>query len=488
MNRRCEGVAPLTARTEPWMRDLCGRPDDVRGLLADYGSPVNVLSSQPMARNAGELRRAAAAAGLSLGIFFARKANKAVSFVDEALRLGLGVDVASEGELAQTLARGATPHDVIVTAAVKPRGLLEMSARAGVTVAIDNLDEMETLRAVVGPGRRSPVVLRLSPDIPSTPPSRFGFTMGDAFGAVESLSPPGPLDVRGVHFHLDGYSPDDRVRGIDQALHLVAALRARGHRPDFVDMGGGIPMRYVDDVSQWAHFWEWHRAGLLGEAEGATFGGHGLGLARAGDRVVGTPNVYPYAQPLVRGEWLSDVLGGRLSSGRSVAVGLREADVRLHCEPGRSLLDGCGMTLARVEFRKPFGARRWLVGLAMNRTQCRSTSDDFMVDPLLVPCGDGDGMRTLADVGPIDGYLVGAYCIERELLTWRRLRFPHGVRVGDVMAFPNTAGYLMHIMESASHQIPLARNVVIGGSAGFSLDPVDSWQEEGAGVPAGFTA
>ena len=67
--------------------------------------------------------------------------------------------------------------------------------------------------------------------------------------------------------------------------------------------------------------------------------------------------------------------------------------------------------------------------------------------------------------GPIEGYLVGAYCIERELLTWRRLRFPHGVAVGDLVVFPNTAGYLMHILESASHQIPLARNVVVGGPA-----------------------
>jgi diaminopimelate decarboxylase len=75
--------------------------------------------------------------------------------------------------------------------------------------------------------------------------------------------------------------------------------------------------------------------------------------------------------------------------------------------------------------------------------------------------------------GPIDGYLVGAYCIERELLTWRRLRFPRGVEVGDLVVFPNTAGYLMHILESASHQIPLARNLVIGSPGGAALDPID---------------
>ena len=50
-----------------------------------------------------------------------------------------------------------------------------------------------------------------------------------------------------MHFHLDGYDPADRVTAIDQALALVDALRARGHAPAFVDIGGGIPMSYIDD-------------------------------------------------------------------------------------------------------------------------------------------------------------------------------------------------------------------------------------------------
>ena len=44
--------------------------------------------------------------GLDLKIFFARKANKCLALVDEAAQLGLGVDVASEAELRQVLARG----------------------------------------------------------------------------------------------------------------------------------------------------------------------------------------------------------------------------------------------------------------------------------------------------------------------------------------------------------------------------------------------
>ena len=110
----------------------------------------------------------------------------------------------------------------------------------------------------------------------------------------------------------------------------------------------------------------------------------------------------------------------------------------------------------------------------MNRTQCRSTSDDFLVDPLLLrPHGAGRAARrpervrsratSSARTASSASSSPGAGCA-----------FPHGVEVGDIVVFPNTAGYLMHILESASHQIPLARNLVVGAAAEPFLDAIDA--------------
>ena len=81
---------------------------------------------------------------------------------------------------------------------------------------------------------------------------------------------------------------------------------------------------------------------------------------------------------------------------------------------------------------------------------------------------------TGAEAAPVEGYLVGGSCIDRELLTWRRLSFPRGVAVGDIVVFPNTAGYLMHILESASHQIPLARTLIAESLEAPLLDPLEA--------------
>jgi len=459
---RCEGVVPLTARLEPWMAELAGSPDHLEVLLAEHGSPVNLLTPAPMARNAVELAAPARERGVPCRMFFARKANKALSFVDRALELGLGIDVASERELRQALERGVPPADVIITAAVKPRRLLELALEAGVTVAIDNRDELRLLGASAELGRGCPVAIRLAPRGLST---RFGVGADEALELVDAGAFDG-LDLAGVHFHLDGCRPEDRVAALAEAIVLGDQLSARGHPIRFIDIGGGVPMSYLDSAGQWDAFWAEHRAAVAGKSEPLTYGAHRLGLDADGS---GNASVYPYHQRPVRGEWLASVLDAALPApgGETVARALVARGLELRCEPGRSLLDGCGATAARVEFRKRTADGTWLIGAAMNRTQCRSTSDDFMVDPLLVR-STASGEPT----GPIEAYLVGAYCIERELLTWRRLRFPDGVAVGDVLLFPNTAGYLMHILESASHQIPLARNLVLTGEE-FEPDPID---------------
>jgi diaminopimelate decarboxylase len=489
----CHGLVSLTGRLEPWAEELCGEPSRLADWVDLHGSPLNVIDPSPMARNAGELTGPAADAGVKLKIFFARKANKALALVDEALRLGLGVDVASERELRQTLDRGVPAERIVVTAAVKSRGLLDLCRAARPTVVLDNEDELIGLSSTLGPeGPAVAVALRLAPDpAAGRRETRFGLPAAELLALVDRHWPAGSaasrLRIAGVHFHLDGYDPGERVAGLSESFALIDDLRGRGHDAAFVDFGGGIPTSYLDDADEWEHFWREHRAAVRGERDPLTFDGHGLGLSAHDGTIVGRANVYPYHQRPTRAAWLSQILAARVrppAGSVTVAAAARGRDLELRCEPGRSLVDGCGLTAARVEFRKPRRDGTWLIGVAMNRTQCRSTSDDFLVDPLLLrprPAADaaiGVGPAPPTphhrSTGPIDGFLVGAYCIERELLTWRRLCFPLGVDVGDIIVFPNTAGYLMHILESASHQIPLARNLIVGspGGGGF-LDPIE---------------
>lgn len=468
------GLSPLPGRLQPWQAAALDHAG-LSLLIEEHGSPVNLIDPGPLAANAAALREAADEVGVELRICFARKANKALALVDQAASAGHGVDVSSEDELAQVLGRGVDPDSIILTAAVKPARVLARAVSAGVVISVDNADELAQIQmCAAASGLRARIAPRLAPDLPHRPLSRFGLPLDDLRKLL--TAPREGVEVVGLHVHLDGYDVGDRVIMLHRMLDVVeqtgAALR-------FLDLGGGIPIRYLDEPAPWHEFWAAHRAGLLGAGPEQTWRNKGLGLAAHDGQIHGVPAVYPAWQEPVTGQWLRQILteipaGG---AGYSAAARLRGLGLALQLEPGRALLDGCGLTAARVQARKQLADGTWLAILGMNRTQCRSAADDFLVDPILLPNPDPAAART----PDAEGYLVGAYCIEAELITLRRMRFPQGLAVGDVVVFVNTAGYLMHIVESASHQMPLARNLIRDGRQ-WRLDPIDDRDNERAAL------
>lgn len=470
----CEGLVPLRARLEPWQEGLA-RNDALHAWIDQFGSPLNFHCLQPFHRNAAALRGVAEARGVEFEIFFARKANKCRTFVSAALEAGFGVDVASWEELSQCLTHGAMGSRIICTAAVKSEKLLRACLVCGATVAVDNLDELVLLgHLATESDQQARVALRVSGFRHEGEPlySRFGFDLAETLSMTQSVwkSPrASQLRIVGLHFHLDGYSAPQRISAIKDSLDLVDALRRLGHDPMFLDMGGGIPMRYLESEDQWEGFWGEHRSALLGKRAEVTYRNHALGLFFDGNRVLGSPRVYPFYQRLVQESWLASVLDASHGGG-SLAKAIRERNLQLRCEPGRSLLDGSGATVGRVEFRKRTAKGDWLIGLSMNRTQCRTSSEDFLVDPLLIRRPESGEPEAGEEM---QGYLVGAYCTESELICLRKLRFPSGVSRGDLLLFPNTAGYFMHFLESRSHQFPLAKNVFVD-AAGEGPPVVDA--------------
>lgn len=293
-------------------------------------------------------------------------------------------------------------------------------------------DEERIARLAAARGAVAKVAPRLAPDPRTMPPTRFGERLDAWAEYFRTLRR--NLGIVGIHTHLHGYAAADRASALRECMRLVDALAASGHAPAFVDIGGGVPMSYLADEAQWRAYQDAIALQRSGYAEPFTWKSDPL------------RNTYPYWQEPTRGAWLTEVLSG------GVAEALRERGLRLHLEPGRSLVDGCGLTLAEVAFTKTRSDGVPLVGLAMNRTQCRTTSDDFLIDPYLV--------KRTPPSEEIEAFLVGAYCIEDQVILRRKIRFPRGVAAGDIVAIPNVAGYFMHILESASHQIPLAKNVV----------------------------
>lgn len=450
---------PLTPIVHSWVRAFLMQKESIQAAIQQYGSPLNIHCLQPLTENIMVYRQLAAKLNLRYRLFFARKANKNLPLALKSVALGQGVDTASYRELRQCVDAGIPPEALILTAAVKNERLLEFAVDNQVTVVIDNRDELNLLTTIVKEKQQKiNVNIRIGGfDLGDRKlHSRFGFSVSDALELILEINRDEPLlYYTGLHFHLNGYSIDERSAAIEQCIQLIDELKAQGIDTLLLDIGGGFLMNYLTNKSEWETFHSELKKAVMGEREPLTYQNDPLGMVRIGNDLYGEPTVYPYYNETHKVLFLEAVLSSYSDTYRRPLYELiRERNIELRMEPGRSLLDQVGITVASVAFRKKDSEGNLLVGLEMNRTQLRSSSADFLLDPIHLTMHENDG-----DTAPCYGYLVGAYCLEQELILKRKIKFEQFPEIGDFIVFPNTAGYMMHFFESEAHLFELAKNL-----------------------------
>jgi len=394
-------------------------------------------------------------------IFFARKANKSIAFVKQAKILGFGVDTASYNELLECISVGLPAEDITLTAAVKEDRLVKLAVKNYVPIVIDNLDECEQVQRIAEEMQKTVTVgIRLGGFIYNGDHlyTRFGFSPNVVVGLISDSLGEGNkfsrLQFAGFHFHLNGYSPTQRAEALLQTIKCADQLKERNITTRFIDFGGGFLINYLENKEDWEHFHQELKKAVIGDREPITFRNDSLGMNVIEGQIHGEPKVYPYFNEIPRAKFLDEVLTYRDSLGIPVHTLLRERNIEVRIEPGRSLLDQTGITIARVAFRKRDIEDTLLIGLEMNRTQLFSSSMDFLLDPIIIH------QNSDPDADPVSGYLVGAYCLEQELILKRKISFQQMPEIGDMICFVNTAGYMMHFYESEAHLFELARNLV----------------------------
>lgn len=441
------------------MSNVLSQRERLRKYVARFGSPLNIHNPRMLGENARLFQQVLARHKLNYRIFFARKPNKCLAYVREAKRIKVGVDVASLRELSESLRVGIQPADIVLTGAVKHSTLLALAVRHGVPVIIDSHDELLTLLWIArSQGVRQPIGIRVSGFRYRRRKlySRFGYDIDEleeVFSLLENNR--AYLDFRGFHFHLQGYIPEQRSRAVLQLLRVARRLAAKGIRTSFVDIGGGFLVRYLDGKDEWGRFNRALKRAIAGVSPAVTFRNDGLGYGALGGRLFGSAGYYPYYNELPKERFLDKVLSYRGARGERVSDALRRMDIELRLEPGRALLDQCGLTVARVAFRKLDQNGEWLVGLEMNRTQLLSSSADFLLDPKVVYLGKK------YERGPVSCYFVGNYCLENDLILKRKIGLSQLPQIGDLVCFINTAGYMMHFFEAEGHRMGPATNAIV---------------------------
>ncbi|MBI3528948.1 MAG: diaminopimelate decarboxylase [Betaproteobacteria bacterium] len=287
-------------------------------------------------------------------ICYAMKANSNLAILDLFARLGSGFDIVSGGELARVIAAGGDPAKTVFSGVGKTRDDMRQALAAGVMCFnVESESELERLNEVAGEmNKRAPVSIRVNPDVDAkTHPyistglkeNKFGVAFGEALRIYRKAHALGSLKVVGIDCHI-GSQLTELAPFIDafmKVLELVDTLAAEGIELKHLDLGGGLGIRYRDEIP---------------------------------------PPPDSYVKALLD------------------CVGERRQEILL--EPGRSLVGNAGLLLTRVEYLKHGDVRNFaVVDAAMNDLIRPALYDAYHEVRQVVPSTAGS--RRYEIVGPV---------------------------------------------------------------------------------------
>lgn len=455
----------VRAAIHPAIERFLANKDLVFSLVDGMGSPLNVMFPDHIAETIDRFEKIYKDRQLQGRIFYTSKPNKSASLKKRAALTSVGLDVSSEGELKNALSCGFYSSRIEATG---PKNLdyLALGVQQDILINVDNMTELQQLTQMAGflpEGRKIRILVRLDGFKPervkfTAQDSAFGNRVEDAAAVIDFLvAHKDVLDFHGFSFHFNAGDYIRRPPAIEKCLELTFACIERGLSPKGIDIGGGYRIRYAASQEEWNVYIEELKASVLGNRSSLTWNDNGLGFRSENGVLKGASNFMEHYHKDDGPDDLASVIDAKLPAfdNQSLARILSESLMELYIEPGRALLDQCGITLARVNFTKPSMHDEMLVMLDMNRTNLNATQLKLMTDPVVLY---RDANRKPAD----DGVLyVGNLCLTHDMIQYHRT-FPDKLpEAGDVVAFINTAAYQMDFSETHVLQQRIAEKVAV---------------------------
>ena len=233
------------------------------GLLHPEHSPLAAFLDWDRVRLNVERLHAAFPSEIPTLHAFAVKANPLVPVLTGLSELGMGAEVASDGELQAALDAGIDPSRLVFDSPAKSWGELRRALGLGVSLNIDNLQELERVRTILAEsGSDSEIGIRLNPQVgagaiaamsTASAHSKFGVPLRDP-GMRERLIEAYLASpwLRRAHTHVgsQGCPLPLIAEGVNELVGFADEVNSRAGFQQIrtLDIGGGLPVDFETDT------------------------------------------------------------------------------------------------------------------------------------------------------------------------------------------------------------------------------------------------
>lgn len=193
-------------------------------------------------------------------VCFAVKSNSNIAVLNLLAKMGSGFDIVSMGELERVLAAGGKAENVVFSGVGKTDSEMRRALNAGIgCFNVESEQELLMLNDVAGDlGMAAPVSLRVNPDVdPKTHPyistglkeSKFGIPIDKAGSIYEHARSLPNIHIKGIASHIGSQLTEMEpfIDALERVLALVGELSDAGIDLQWLDLGGGLGVRYYDE-------------------------------------------------------------------------------------------------------------------------------------------------------------------------------------------------------------------------------------------------
>ncbi len=232
---------------------------DTTELAAEFGTPAYVYAEDDIRARARAYLQAFRAHTDEFEVLYASKAAPVSAIYKLLFDEGLGIDVASGGELEMAIASGCDPDRIYLHGNNKTTAELELAIAHGVGHLIcDSFDEIARLDGILD--RPQNVLIRVTPGIKADThsyiqtgqlDSKFGFGLEDGLAAraIEAVRGSANLRLVGLHAHIGSqiFELEPYVKTIEALAALAAQSELTGEEFQLLNVGGGLGIAYTPE-------------------------------------------------------------------------------------------------------------------------------------------------------------------------------------------------------------------------------------------------
>lgn len=193
-------------------------------------------------------------------ICYAVKANGNIELIRLLAERGAGADLTSGGELFLALKGGVDGERIVFSGVGKTEIEIREAIEAGILMFnVESEPELDTInRVALSMGKTAPIALRVNPDVDAkTHPKistglkehKFGVPWDQCEAIYLKAIEMNGIEVTGIAAHIGSSLADAQplLEALDRILELRDRLQARGISIPYVDIGGGLGIRYENE-------------------------------------------------------------------------------------------------------------------------------------------------------------------------------------------------------------------------------------------------